>query len=64
MSEIWQEGMDEPFINPLAEQVKRQEQEEKEELEYLDRLWSFGEGYFDFTNFEESFSNKKNFLDG
>lgn len=62
MTEIWQDGMDEPIINPLMENIQK-EQEEQEEQEYLDRLWSFGEGYFDFTNFEDIFGERKN-LDG
>lgn len=28
-----------------------------DEQEYLDRLWSFGEGYFDMTNFDEHFKS-------
>lgn len=28
-----------------------------DEQEYLDRLWSFGEGYFDMSNFDEHFGN-------
>lgn len=28
-----------------------------DEQEYLDRLWSFGEGYFDMSNFDEHFGS-------
>lgn len=43
------------FIAEAVEMVKTMLDADVEEQEFLDRLWSFGEGYFDFTTFEEAF---------
>lgn len=31
----------------------------EEDISYIDRLWSFGEGYFDFESYNEIFNNVK-----
>lgn len=30
-----------------------------DDTDYIDRLWSFGEGYFDFTTYNEIFGDVK-----
>ena len=30
-----------------------------DDTDYIDRLWSFGEGYFDFTTYNEIFGDTK-----
>ncbi len=41
--------------NLAPEMVLFECQEDQEEKDFLERLMSFGEGYFDFTNFAEIF---------
>ena len=31
----------------------------EDDTDYIDRLWSFGEGYFDFTTYNEIFGDVK-----
>ena len=33
--------------------------EVEDDPDYIDRLWSFGEGYFDFTTYNEIFGDVK-----
>lgn len=33
--------------------------EVEDDTDYIDRLWSFGEGYFDFTTYNEIFGDMK-----
>lgn len=53
--------MPENELDPIAEAIGKVIRDWSEvdvdEQEYLDRLWSFGEGYFDMSNFDEHFGN-------
>lgn len=44
-------------IGKIEDAIRDWSEVDTDEQEYLDRLWSFGEGYFDMSNFEEHFGN-------